>query len=493
MALIVIFVSFIILLVVIKLYIRKKYAYWKRKNIAYFTPTFPFGNMENPFSRKHFVGEWVQMLYTKFKEQGTRHAGIYTLISPVYLPIDPKLIKNIMQSDFYNFNDRGFYYNEKDDPLSAHLFAIGGNKWKHLRVKLTPAFNSGNIKKIFDTLMACTKEMEEFVKIKCVNNEALDIKDVLSRLAANIIGSCALGIACNSFQSSEFCKIGLKIFSGTKLENLKFLFSHNNPEWARKLGLLELPRECSNFFFETVANAISYRENNNISRNDILQILIDEKNKHNNFTVNEIAAQALIFFLAGYETSSTTMSFCLYELASNEDIQNRVRKEINFVLDSHNGELTYDVIMSLKYTQQVLDETLRKYPPGSVITRKCTNNYLIPDTDIVIEKGTSVVIPVLGLHRDPEYYPDPEKFDPERFSVTNKSKIVPFTYMPFGKGPRTCLGLSFALLEIKLTLCKLLRRYKFTVNEKTSIPLELDKYNFVLSTNAAIWLNIEEV
>lgn len=85
-------------------------------------------------------------------------------------------------------------------------------------------------------------------------------------------------------------------------------------------------------------------------------------------------------------------------------------------------------------------ETLRKYPPAPVFLRKCTKSYRVPETDVIIEAGLSVLIPAYGLHRDPEYFPDPENFDPDRFSEDNKTKIRDYTYIPFGDGPRICIG-----------------------------------------------------
>lgn len=86
-------------------------------------------------------------------------------------------------------------------------------------------------------------------------------------------------------------------------------------------------------------------------------------------------------------------------------------------------------------------ETLRKYPPVPFISRRCLKDYIIPNTDVEIEKGIEVLIPILGLHRDPEYYPEPEKFIPERFSDEEKQIRFPFTYLPFGEGPRMCIGI----------------------------------------------------
>jgi cytochrome P450 family 6 len=97
-----------------------------------------------------------------------------------------------------------------------------------------------------------------------------------------------------------------------------------------------------------------------------------------------------------------------------------------------------------------LTETLRKYPPVAFLSRKCTKDYTIPDTDLVVEKGIQVVIPVLGLHRDPKYFPDPEKFDPERFNDEAKRSRPHYVYLPFGEGQRICIGacLSFVICLI---------------------------------------------
>lgn len=101
--------------------------------------------------------------------------------------------------------------------------------------------------------------------------------------------------------------------------------------------------------------------------------------------------------------------------------------------------------MNLPYLDMVISETLRKYPPLPFLARIAAGDYTVPETDVVIEKGTPIYISVSGLHHDPEYFPNPEKYDPERFSKKNKSKITPFTYMPFGEGPHNCIGKKITL------------------------------------------------
>lgn len=163
-------------------------------------------------------------------------------------------------------------------------------------------------------------------------------------------------------------------------------------------------------------------------------------------------------------------------------------------------------------------ETLRKYPPLTAITRNCVRDYKVPDIDVTIDKGTRVFIPILGLHHDPEYYPDPEKFDPERFSEENKKNRHPFQYIPFGEGPRICigeyssypffwitvncfnslnniLGLRFGLMQTKVGLTVLLRNYRFSLNNKTRVPPRIDPYNntFIYTSQDTVWLDTEKI
>ncbi|KAF2878723.1 hypothetical protein ILUMI_27439 [Ignelater luminosus] len=216
---------------------------------------------------------------------------------------------------------------------------------------------------------------------------------------------------------------------------------------------------------------------------------INIKDTLSRFTMNTIGSYAF-----GHETSSTTMTFCLFELTQHLDIQENVRQEINEVLKRHNGEITYDALTEMKYMGQVINETLRKYPPSACLNRKCVKDYKLPDTNIEISSGTAIAIPVLAVHHDPEYFTDPEKFDPDRFSEENKSLIKPYTYLPFGEGPRICIGLRFGLLQTKMGLAVLLKNYRFTLNEKTKLPLKMDPFStFVSNTEEDIWLNVEKI
>nr|CAD7394319.1 unnamed protein product [Timema cristinae] len=126
-------------------------------------------------------------------------------------------------------------------------------------------------------------------------------------------------------------------------------------------------------------------------------------------------------------------------------------------------------------------ETLRKHPPVGNIDRTCTKAYTIPGTKVHLEKGTKVKIPVYALHYDPKYYPDPHKFEPERFNEENKRKRHTYTYLPFGEGPRMCIGMRFAMMQIKVGLAVLLLNYRFSICPLTKIPIVLEPKHDILA------------
>lgn len=144
-------------------------------------------------------------------------------------------------------------------------------------------------------------------------------------------------------------------------ERMIDLFGTAFPDLARKLGLEVMPKESIDFFMKVVTDNIEFREKNNYKRNDFFQLLMEIKSKSEKqsgerpFTVEDFAAQVFVFFLAGFETSATTMTFALYELAKHQDIQKRLRDEINSVLKQHDGKLTYDAIQEMKFLKCVVD------------------------------------------------------------------------------------------------------------------------------------------
>ncbi|XP_069702403.1 probable cytochrome P450 6a14 [Periplaneta americana] len=502
-----------VILAAIYVYFKVCHSYWQKLGVPTLPTSIPFGNFQNLVFSKKSPFAYVTELHNAF--EGHKVGGIYSLDRPSLILRDPEVIKQVLVKDFDHFYSRGVLVDEKKYPLLGHLFVLSGSKWRNLRVKLSPTFTSGKMKMMFGTLVDCGKELQTCLETSAKSGEMLEIKDLLARYSTDVIGSCAFGIQCNSLSNpdAEFRSWGRRIFMPTYKTRLFRLVTVVFPSLVKVLNVSPFPKDVGDYFMKMVRDTVAYREKNDVKRNDFMQLLIQLKNKtlgvaeeedikYNledddlksntpfEITLDVMAAQAFVFFLAGFETSSTTMTFCLYELAVNQDIQQRLREEIDSVLEKNGGEITYDSIFEMEYLDKVVNETLRKYPPILTLTRECTKTTKIRGTNAVMKKGMQTLISVMGLHHDPKYYPDPDKFDPERFSEDQKSKRPHFTYLPFGEGPRICIGMRFGLMQTKVGLISLLSKYEVHPSEKTPIPLVFDPKSLVLAPVGGMWLKI---
>lgn len=345
-------------------YVKWSHGYFKRKGIPHLEPKFPFGNTENPLTRTTTNGLIIKANYDEIKKRNLPYGGAYIITSPVIVPVDLEVLRAILSKNFQNFTDRGIFTNEEKNNLNGHLFLLRGSRWKNLRVKLTPTFTSGKMKMMFDILLECGKPMLQSVEDQVKEKTSLDIKEVLGCFTTDVIGSCAFGLECNSFkeEDAEFRKFGRKILEPEPFQAVKIAFAMNFPNLARKLGISIGRKDVNIFFNKVVRDTVEYREKNNYKRNDFMQLLINLKNDYGEngkgLTLDEIAAQAFVFFIAGFETSSTAMTYALYELSIHPEIQDRARKEVQAVLKRYGGKLTYDGIQEMKYLGQVVDGML---------------------------------------------------------------------------------------------------------------------------------------
>lgn len=358
------------------LFFKYAYTYWERRGIPSTKPKIPFGDAYEITARKITRGEAIRKIYNEFKAKNCQHVGLYFFASPMYVPIDPNIVKCILQTDFDHFEDKGSYVNEKHDPLSANLSQLHGERWRSLRQRLTQAFSTGQLKNMFQTLANCRIALDEALEDFAKNEEDVDIKNTLQRFTADVIGSCAFGLNCNSFKNTnaEFMFYGNKAVTLDYRSLIKFILRSLLP-WnlLRAAGVPLFSSECIQFFTGVVKDTVDYRESRDVYRKDFMHLLLQLKNRGKIYNharikpepgesigeakidMREIVAQSFIFFVAGFETSATTMTFALYELAQRQDIQDKVRQEINQVLAKHGGDVTYDAIMDMKYLQQVID------------------------------------------------------------------------------------------------------------------------------------------
>ncbi|KAG5677849.1 hypothetical protein PVAND_007569 [Polypedilum vanderplanki] len=496
-----IFLFIISVIFIIWTYFKIKFTYWKSLGVPFIKPRIPYGNIQGRRRILH-SSQVFKNFYDEIKAQG-KFGGIYFFTRPAIVVTDLDLVKKILIKDFSYFHDRGMYYNVKDDPLSGHLLNLEGDKWKKLREKLTPTFTSTKMKYMLPTVLDVSKKLETFM-IKTIEEDSEpEIKKILARFTTDIIGSVAFGIVCASLEdpNAKFLEMGTKVFEQPRNNFIKQIIALTYPDFARKIGIKTVREDVSKFFMKIVKDVVEYREKNNIKRNDFMDLLLqlkeegtlqNEAHHSGKMTIEEIAAQVFVFFLAGFETSSTTMTFCLHELSLNREIQEKARQNVIEVLARHNGEITYEALSEMTYLEQCINEALRKYPPVGLI-RTCTKDYRVPDTDVVLQKGTTVVVSVYGIHHDSEIYENPQEYNPERFTPENIAKRHQMAFLPFGQGPRVCIGERFGYIETKVGLATLLSKFRFEPSSKTKTPIEFNKKNFILSVDGGMFLKISKL
>ncbi|KAJ3640966.1 hypothetical protein Zmor_027498 [Zophobas morio] len=478
---------------------KKKQNFWKKMGVPFIKPPFFVGSMEMMSSKS--LAEKLQTIYHTYPD--ARCHGVNQFSSPILVIKDPDLIKQVTVKDFDHFvNHRSMAILDNDPFWSKNLFASRDERWRNLRYTLSPSFTSSKMKIMFSLIDECAQQFVDYFKKQDEEVVELEVKDALSRYTTDVIATTAFGVRCNSLQDkkNDFYLMGEDASNIGGLRLLKFVFYEISPLLCKLLQVRLIPTNVTNYFSKIIEDTVRTRRDKNIVRPDMIQLLMEAQNNDANnqnkreITLDDINSQAFIFFLAGFETVSTFLTFSLYELALNRDVQDRLRQE----LDSVKETITYETLLGLKYLDMVVCESLRKWPPAIVTDRQVTKNFTIKpekpgEKEILLEKGLTCWIPIIGLHTDAKFYPNPEKFDPERFSEENKHKINSSAYMPFGTGPRNCIGSRFAILESKLIIFYILRNFEVVQIEKTQVPIVLDKKKINLAAQGGVWLGLKKI
>ncbi|CAG9860683.1 unnamed protein product [Phyllotreta striolata] len=516
-----------VLLVAFHWFCIRPHKYWRNKGVHQGKSLWLLGDAWGFVFRLHSFAELLQYLYKKFPQR--RYYGAYLFNYPILVVKDPDLIKEITIRDFEHFEDHSAWLPEQSDPLwNQNLFSLKGQKWKDLRNFFRPTFTSSRIKTMYKLMNRCAESFVEYFAEKEEDLIEVDLKYTFKRFTCNVIATTVFGVRVDTLRKpdSRFYQMGLEATNTSGFRSFIYLLHYLFPESVLKFLRIKVYSEnVRTFFSNLVEDTMRTREEQNIYRPDLIQLILDAKKgkliKEDNvidrgfavarqeenygtsdthardITNTEITAQALIFFFGGFDTVSALMKFTAYELVVNQEIQRKLRAEINEKYAKCNGAISYEEILDMNYLDMVISECLRKWPSGLAVERVCTKSYVIqpklPDErEVTLDVGTLITIPTFGIHRDPEYYPDPEVFDPERFNEENKRLIKPYTFFPFGLGPRNCIGSRFAILEAKVLLVHLLRRFEIVPTEKSTIPIGINRSDFHLDGNG-FWFGLKKI
>ena len=364
------------------------------------------------------------------------------------------------------------------------------------------------------------------------NGEMFELKHETGKYSMDAISSCGFGVDAGSLASggkdSEFVRYAKQIFDLTPWNFILFLvvlpFFNMTPFLvrARKLlvtsgiaPFLKFPNEKANLFFiNVVEGAIKQRRETKIKRNDLIDMMIEALDSSNvdgadddehatdqferdskihgfersktKVSEDHIISTAIVMMQAGFDTTALTMSNALYQLTLHPECQRRLQAE----LDEANIN-DYSVLQNLPYLDAVLHETLRIHPVLAALEKVCTKEYKVPGTKVTIKPGDSIQINNVGISYDPKYFTNPETFDPENFMKERKAERDPLTFLGFNQGPRSCIAMRFALLEMKVCLSHLLTNFNFISCEKTKRNYEFATDNFLGGIKGGAWVKCE--
>jgi len=236
------------------------------------------------------------------------------------------------------------------------------------------------------------------------------------------------------------------------------------PNWKNLRKLKDLHKWIKNIVFDLKQETLSqqYQESNtlvgdtNSSRTFMIDLLMEHHLKNPSFTLRDVADEILTFLLAGYETVASSIMWTILMLGLHQDIQDQVYAEMS---NLQNEGITYDEAAQLEYLECVIKESMRLYPPVPLYGRKTGREFTCGK--YIIPKDTVILLSPYILHRNPDIYPDPDRFDPERFRETNLGKR-PWSFIPFAEGLRYCIGKNFAMLQVKTVLVHILQKFKVT-------------------------------
>ncbi|XP_037941620.1 cytochrome P450 6g1-like [Teleopsis dalmanni] len=438
-------------------WVKHNYSYWQRKGIPYLKPIPFIGNTKSILTLKTSIGLIASDVYSDKTLSDAAAVGIYSFHKPGLVIRDIELIKSILIKDFNKFSNRTVACDPHNDPLgSNNLFFVRNPEWKDIRTKLSPVFTSGKIKQMYPLMVDIATELENHLtSYKKTNNSFVtEVKEICANFTTDLVATIAFGLRANSLKNpnAEFRHYGRKVFQFNLFRAFHFFVIIYLPKLVSFFRVKIFSTECANFLRKTINYVISERESSGTTRNDLIDILVSLKKEapdaqslyranNNEFLV----AQAAVFLTAGFETSSSTMSFALYELSKKPELQKRLRTEICNAFLVENGKISYENIQNLQYLGMVVDEILRMYPVLPFLDREFnkakdeSDFTLQPYYNYALPNGMPIYIPIYGIQRDPKYWPNPDVFDPERFSPENKKSHTPMTYFPFGNGPHNYL------------------------------------------------------
>ncbi|EDS33874.1 cytochrome P450 4C1 [Culex quinquefasciatus] len=396
---------------------------------------------------------------------------------------------------------KSFLYSFVEPWLGQGLLISSGEKWFQRRKIITPTFHF----KILEQFAAVfNKETDIMVQNlrKHVNGKEFDIYEYVTLMALDSICETSMGTCVNAqnnplnryVQNVKRMSILVILRTVSPLAGFPLLYNILHPAAWEQRGIIKELHHFTDSIIKSRRKQLSQEKHEQVDFNmneenlyskrrmTFLDLLLNVTVEGKPLSDLDIREEVDTFMFEGHDTTTSGISFTIFQLAKHPDVQERVYDEVVSILgkDSTNKELTFQMLQDFRYLESVIKEAMRLFPPVPFIGRKLVDDIEMNGT--TIKAGQDFLVPIYAIHRNPKVYPDPERFDPERFSDTAESRRGPYDYIPFSAGSRNCIGQRYAMMEMKTTLIKLIHNYKILPGEslrelrvKTDLVLRPDR------------------
>uniref|UniRef100_A0A4D5RPE8 Putative cytochrome n=1 Tax=Ixodes scapularis TaxID=6945 RepID=A0A4D5RPE8_IXOSC len=480
---------------------RKTFSYFKSIGIPGPPPNLIWGNIREYHKNGFYkaLNEWCQTYGDIF--------GFYNGDVPTLVVKDLDMLEYVFVRNFKNFTDRGITMrtDEMHPSLGKAIINAKESQWRTLRGYASSGFSAAKLKRMMPHISEQAEVLIDILGEVSDLGRELPTFETFQALAMDNVGRTFFGLN-STFQHNvqdAFIAKALNVIPQMMTGPFHFI-AHCTTSFGRIVKPLAwLNKLLGTFALENFSRDIAKiveqrRKNPSLRRNDVLQCLIDAEerpdDKTNKKSTNNVASkikgnikrlrklteeettlQATIFFLGGFQTISISLCYATFLLAKHPDIQEKVRKEVREAV-AKSGSLNYETVMhKLRYLGQVLNETLRMYPPSlTFMTRAAKNDFEYNGTKF--KAGLTIMSPVLHVHMDSRYWPEPHKFNPDRFSPENIGNFHKMAFQPFGHGPRNCVGYMMAVLELRYTLARMVQSFRFDLGETQKLKFATADY-----------------
>jgi cytochrome P450 len=429
------------------------------------TPKAPPRNVPGPKGRFllgsliEVSGDWLGF-YNKCAEEYGDVVRVYLAHVPVYLLAHPRDIETVLATNAGNFT-KSADYRALARVLGKGLLTSEGDFWKRQRSLIQPAFHRQNILAYAAVMTRAASRMLDSWQ----ENRERNVHQDMMRVTLEIVAQCLFG--AEVADAAERVGKAMEVVTERFITNasLAMLFRFDIPVRLAR-GEWRAIRELN----EIIGGIIGKRSSSDQPREDLLDMLLRARDAEGNpMSAAQVRDEAMTLFLAGHETTAIALSWACYLIAQNPNVETKLTEELQAVLGGRVP--TPEDLPRLRYTEMVLKETMRLYPAVWGVGRRALQDcniggYRVP-------AGSNIFILQWRTQRDPRFFPDPERFDPERWreDPVRSGKIPRFAYFPFGAGPRVCVGASFAMMEATLLLAMIQQR--FHLETVAGHPIEL--------------------